>query len=57
MEQLNEFLESDRQWPRHLRIEHARYELRRASAAATQAQCVEQQTFWHAVLKANGFYD
>lgn len=45
-EYLQEYLKTDRQWPRHLRIAHARYELKQSKSAYSQA-------FWHAVIKAN----
>lgn len=40
---LNEFLKADRQWPRHLRIAHARLMMQ-----------ADNKEFWKAVLKANG---
>lgn len=43
---VEEFLKSDRQWPRELRLKHAQYQLRNAITEKTQ-------TFWLAVIKAN----
>lgn len=44
---LNRFLKEDRQWPRHLRISHAKMQLFKADTLATA-------DFWKAVLDANG---
>lgn len=44
---LKKFLESDRQWPRHLRIAHAQYRFHRAMTFT-------EQDFWADVLEALG---
>ena len=47
---LEAYLKQDRQWPRYCRIVHAQYQLRRAIER-------DQQDFWLAVLRANGFFE
>lgn len=46
---LQEFLESDRQWPRSLRIDHAKYQIELARKITDQ----EQIKFWESVFEAN----
>jgi hypothetical protein len=43
--QLQDYLKSDRQWPRELRIANARYQL-----SVTESP---QHSFWQAVIDAN----
>jgi len=43
---LQEYLKADRQWPRYLRISHARHKLK-------ISETVEDKIFWNAVLLAN----
>jgi predicted P-loop ATPase len=45
-EAVQEFLKSDRQWPRRLRVKHA---TQRLFGAATEAE----RLFWQTVLSAN----
>lgn len=49
-DKLEVFLKSDRQWPRHLRIAHAKLRLKQSKAAKDEL-AVE---FWNAVISANG---
>lgn len=44
---VEEYLKQDRQWPRHLRIKHAQYQLLRTSPKSAE------EKFWNAVLAAN----
>ena len=44
---LQKFLKSDRQWPRHLRIHHAQTMLDKAKTGP-------ERDFWKQVLDANG---
>lgn len=46
---LTAWLEGDRQWPRHLRIAHARRHLSPSNTLTPYGK-----KFWEAVIKANG---
>lgn len=46
---LQDYLESERQWPRNLRMGHAQYQ----AALARKANNQEQVEFWEAVFEAN----
>lgn len=47
MTDLQTFLKSDRQWPRHLRIAHAHMQERKVDTAG-------EKEFWRKVIEANG---
>jgi len=45
-EQVEEYIREDRQWPRHLRINHARMQLAKAGSELSR-------NFWRAILQRN----
>lgn len=48
-DRIEAYLASDRQWPRHLRIQHAEYQ---RSIAKTE----DDKRFWSAIIKRNGTF-
>ena len=49
MPDIEEYLKHDRQWPRPLRIDHAKFQLRLANEAGDK----DFAEFWEAVIERN----
>jgi hypothetical protein len=45
-DKVDTYIRLDRQWPRHLRIQHAEYQHRKSKTD-------EERRFWNAIIKRN----